>query len=162
MQCGPFTVVSLMSTAIGRPSWAWSPGASPSRSSRRRRSSSKPQEEPREIDLAAVALSVAALCRRLPHRKTDSRADVVGRQDITVFAAASLKSTFTELGAQFEKDNPGTTVTFNFAGSSDLVAQLDPGRARRCVRLRRHQQHDQGRRRGRRVAASRSTSPPTR
>ncbi len=47
--------------------------------------------------------------------------------DVTVFAAASLKSTFTELGAQFEKDHPGTKVTFNFAGSSDLVAQLTQG-----------------------------------
>lgn len=47
--------------------------------------------------------------------------------DVTVFAAASLKSTFSELGTQFEKDNPGTTVSFNFAGSSDLVAQLSQG-----------------------------------
>lgn len=47
--------------------------------------------------------------------------------DITVFAAASLKATFTELGEQFEADNPGTTVNFNFAGSSDLVTQLTQG-----------------------------------
>ncbi len=47
--------------------------------------------------------------------------------ELTVFAAASLKSTFTELGAQFEEANPGTTVRFNFAGSSDLVAQLTQG-----------------------------------
>ncbi|MGD9622845.1 MAG: molybdate ABC transporter substrate-binding protein [Mycolicibacterium sp.] len=46
---------------------------------------------------------------------------------IIVFAAASLKSTFTELGRQFEKDHPGTKVTFNFAGSSDLATQLDQG-----------------------------------
>lgn len=46
---------------------------------------------------------------------------------ITVFAAASLKSVFTELGTQFEKDHPGTTVTFSFAGSSDLVTQLTQG-----------------------------------
>jgi molybdate transport system substrate-binding protein len=46
---------------------------------------------------------------------------------LTVFAAASLKQTFTDLGAAFEKDHPGTTVTFNFAGSSDLVAQLNQG-----------------------------------
>ncbi len=46
---------------------------------------------------------------------------------LTVFAAASLKKTFTELGARFEKDHPGTKVTFNFAGSSDLVAQLTQG-----------------------------------
>lgn len=46
---------------------------------------------------------------------------------LTVFAAASLKSTFTELGKQFEAAHPGSTVTFNFAGSSDLVAQLHQG-----------------------------------
>jgi molybdate transport system substrate-binding protein len=47
--------------------------------------------------------------------------------ELTVFAAASLKQTFTDLGATFEKDHPGTKVTFNFAGSSDLVAQLTQG-----------------------------------
>ena len=46
---------------------------------------------------------------------------------ITVFAAASLKKTFTAIGAAFEKAHPGTTVTFNFAGSSDLVAQIQQG-----------------------------------
>lgn len=47
--------------------------------------------------------------------------------DLTVFAAASLKSTFTELGSTFEAENPGTKVNFNFAGSSDLVTQLTQG-----------------------------------
>ncbi|MCU1477537.1 MAG: molybdate-binding protein [Subtercola sp.] len=46
---------------------------------------------------------------------------------IVVFAAASLKSTFTALGTQFQAANPGTTLTFNFAGSSDLVTQLTGG-----------------------------------
>ncbi|MEJ7633919.1 molybdate ABC transporter substrate-binding protein [Aeromicrobium sp.] len=46
---------------------------------------------------------------------------------ITVFAAASLKDTFTEIGKQFEAANDGVTVTFNFAGSSDLVAQIQQG-----------------------------------
>ncbi|WP_426623577.1 molybdate ABC transporter substrate-binding protein [Leifsonia sp. McL0607] len=46
---------------------------------------------------------------------------------ITVFAAASLTTTFTELGRQFEKANPGSTVKFSFAGSSDLVTQLGGG-----------------------------------
>lgn len=46
---------------------------------------------------------------------------------ITVFAAASLTKTFTELGREFEKTNPGSTVTFSFAGSSDLVTQLSGG-----------------------------------
>ncbi|WP_375431857.1 molybdate ABC transporter substrate-binding protein [uncultured Friedmanniella sp.] len=46
---------------------------------------------------------------------------------LTVFAAASLKNTFTTLGTQFEAAHPGTTVTFNFAGSADLVTQLQQG-----------------------------------
>lgn len=46
---------------------------------------------------------------------------------LIVFAAASLTKTFTELGAAFEADHPGVTVSFNFAGSSDLVAQIQQG-----------------------------------
>ena len=48
-------------------------------------------------------------------------------QTLTVFAAASLKATFTTIGRQFEATHPGTTVTFSFAGSSDLVTQLQQG-----------------------------------
>ena len=50
-----------------------------------------------------------------------------GTQTLTVFAAASLKSTFTELGTQFEAAHAGTTVAFSFAGSSDLVTQIQQG-----------------------------------
>ncbi|CRZ18498.1 molybdate ABC transporter substrate-binding protein [Mycolicibacterium neworleansense] len=50
-----------------------------------------------------------------------------GGGSITVFAAASLKSAFTEIGEQFETDNPGSSVEFSFAGSSDLVTQLTQG-----------------------------------
>lgn len=48
-------------------------------------------------------------------------------QTLTVYAAASLKSTFTELGQQFESSHAGTEVTFSFGGSSDLVTQLQQG-----------------------------------
>jgi molybdate transport system substrate-binding protein len=47
--------------------------------------------------------------------------------DITVFAAASLTAAFTELGDAFMVANPGAEVTFSFAGSSELVAQLREG-----------------------------------
>ena len=47
--------------------------------------------------------------------------------EITVYAAASLKKTFTEIGAQVEAAHPGTTVRFSFAGSSDLAAQIQQG-----------------------------------
>lgn len=46
---------------------------------------------------------------------------------IVVFAAASLKSAFTKLGDRFQTDNPGTTVEFSFAGSSELATQLTQG-----------------------------------
>lgn len=46
---------------------------------------------------------------------------------ITVFAAASLKTTFTQLARAFEAENPGTTVTLSFAGSSDLASQISQG-----------------------------------
>ncbi|MFJ6150586.1 molybdate ABC transporter substrate-binding protein [Micromonospora profundi] len=46
---------------------------------------------------------------------------------VTVFAAASLTESFTRLGADFEAANPGTTVTFNFAGSSALANQVNQG-----------------------------------
>lgn len=46
---------------------------------------------------------------------------------ITVFAAASLKKAFTEIGEQFEAESQGVAVEFNFAGSSDLVTQLTQG-----------------------------------
>ncbi|WP_030056326.1 MULTISPECIES: molybdate ABC transporter substrate-binding protein [Streptomyces] len=46
---------------------------------------------------------------------------------ITVFAAASLKETFTELGKKFEAANPGAKVTFNFGGSSSLATSINSG-----------------------------------
>lgn len=50
-------------------------------------------------------------------------------QTLTVYAAASLKKPFTQLGRDFERAHPGVKVKFNFAGSSDLVAQLQAGAA---------------------------------
>jgi molybdate transport system substrate-binding protein len=52
-------------------------------------------------------------------------AGVTGK--INVFAAASLTGTFGQIGKDFETANPGTTVTFNFAGSSALATQINQG-----------------------------------
>lgn len=46
---------------------------------------------------------------------------------LTVFAAASMEPTFTELAATFEEENPGVTVVFNFAGSQTLQEQIVEG-----------------------------------
>jgi len=47
--------------------------------------------------------------------------------EITVSAAASLKETFTEIGSDFEADNPGSKVTINFGSSGDLATQIQGG-----------------------------------
>lgn len=46
---------------------------------------------------------------------------------ITVFAAASLKKVFGQEAAAFQEANPDASVTFSFAGSQQLVAQLSQG-----------------------------------
>ncbi|WP_393054824.1 molybdate ABC transporter substrate-binding protein [Streptomyces sp. LN549] len=46
---------------------------------------------------------------------------------VTVFAAASLKESFTALGKEFEQEHPGTKVTFSFGGSDSLAASITGG-----------------------------------
>ncbi|MGW1430012.1 molybdate ABC transporter substrate-binding protein [Streptomyces sp. NPDC002431] len=46
---------------------------------------------------------------------------------VTVFAAASLKESFTALGRTFESRHPGTKVTFSFGGSDSLAASITGG-----------------------------------
>ena len=50
-----------------------------------------------------------------------------GDRTLTVYAAASLADTFDQLGRKFEEAHPGTTVAFNYGGSSGLVQQLVEG-----------------------------------
>jgi molybdate transport system substrate-binding protein len=60
-----------------------------------------------------------------PSAGSSSAAAATGK--IIVFAAASLKKSFTDIGERFKTDNPGASVEFTFAGSSDLVTQLTQG-----------------------------------
>ncbi|CAN5248353.1 molybdate ABC transporter substrate-binding protein [soil metagenome] len=48
-------------------------------------------------------------------------------QEIVVSAAASLTNAFQAVGQAFEKANPGAKVTFNFAASGALLAQMQQG-----------------------------------
>ncbi|MEU1807513.1 molybdate ABC transporter substrate-binding protein [Micromonospora sp. WMMD1076] len=50
-----------------------------------------------------------------------------GAGPVTVFAAASLTESFTKLGKEYEAAHPGSTVTFNFGGSSGLATQITQG-----------------------------------
>ncbi|CAB4365472.1 MAG: molybdate ABC transporter substrate-binding protein [Actinobacteria bacterium] len=47
--------------------------------------------------------------------------------DVVVFAASSLTAAFTEMGTAFNAATPDAHITFNFAGSADLVTQLTEG-----------------------------------
>ncbi len=80
----------------------------------------------RSILAIAATLSAVALVAACSSSQNGSSSTTAGAP-ITVFAAASLTATFTELGARFERENPGATVAFNFAGSSDLATQLTQG-----------------------------------
>ncbi|MFE2460421.1 molybdate ABC transporter substrate-binding protein [Streptomyces sp. NPDC059402] len=82
----------------------------------------------------AAALLALSACSSSSDTGTDSdssggssssSAKVSGQ--VTVFAAASLKESFTTLGETFEKQHPGTEVTFNFAGSDTLAASITSG-----------------------------------
>ena len=80
---------------------------------------------------AAVSLTALAGCGVEPSPPagvaSESASGSASGQTLTVFAAASLKATFTTIGQQFETAHPGTKVSFSFAGSSDLVTQLQQG-----------------------------------
>ncbi|GAA3619300.1 molybdate ABC transporter substrate-binding protein [Kineosporia mesophila] len=77
--------------------------------------------------LAAATLSLAA-CGGSSSSGTPSASSSSGPSgEITVFAAASLTGSFTNLGKAFEAENPGTKVTFSFGPSSGLAEQIDQG-----------------------------------
>jgi molybdate transport system substrate-binding protein len=77
----------------------------------------------------ALAASLVGCASGTPGPAASGSASEVPKPSgtITVFAAASLKATFTKLASDFEAKNPGTKITLNFAGSSDLVTQITQG-----------------------------------
>jgi len=72
-------------------------------------------------------LVIAALTLLLVSACSSTERPAASNGKIMVFAAASLKQTFTDIGEQFKTENPGASVEFSFAGSSDLVTQLTQG-----------------------------------
>ena len=61
-------------------------------------------------------------CERAP--KPEAAAS---QQDVTVFAAASLRESFTTLGHRFEALHSGAHVVLSFAGSQTLRSQIEHG-----------------------------------
>ena len=52
---------------------------------------------------------------------------VLHAQALTVSAAASLTQAFQAIGQAYEKAHPGSKITFNFAASGPLLAQIQQG-----------------------------------
>lgn len=86
--------------------------------------------------LFTVLLAVlTAACATTPTSVLPSAVSIAARTatpafisgSLTVFAAASLTSAFGEIGKAFEARNPGSKVTFNFAGSQALRTQIEQG-----------------------------------
>lgn len=76
---------------------------------------------------ALIAIALACTLTACGEEETGPATGGEVTGGITVFAAASLTDTFTELGEKFEAAHPGTTVTFSFAGSSALAQQITSG-----------------------------------
>jgi molybdate transport system substrate-binding protein len=70
--------------------------------------------------IVCIALVLAACSSN----SSGSSPSAAGGGGLTVFAASSLTGAFTQIGKDFEAANAGTTVTFNFAASDDLAAQI--------------------------------------
>ncbi|MFD5569151.1 molybdate ABC transporter substrate-binding protein [Streptomyces cadmiisoli] len=90
----------------------------------------------RTVQVAGVgAAALLALTACSSSGSTDSSAESAPSSsasqrlsgEVTVFAAASLKESFTTLGEEFEKQHPGTKVTFSFGGSDSLAASITGG-----------------------------------
>ena len=83
------------------------------------------------IALAAVAALTLVSCgsdtpAASPSSPSSSSAAAISGT-VTVFAAASLTGTFSQLGKDFEAAHPGVKVVLNFAGSSALAQQISQG-----------------------------------
>lgn len=87
----------------------------------------KPRIFPALVALYLLLPAALSGCAAKGGSAADTSADAAPHGTITVFAAASLKATFTDLARTFEAEHPGTTVTLSFAGSSDLASQLSQG-----------------------------------
>jgi molybdate transport system substrate-binding protein len=80
----------------------------------------------RLVHLLMIALLQLGLMLAMRGGTTAAEAPLV-QGELTIFTAASLTDAFKDMAAEIEKANPGTKLTFNFAGSPTLRTQLAQG-----------------------------------
>jgi molybdate transport system substrate-binding protein len=78
------------------------------------------------VSVAALAAAAVAGCGS-SGSSSPSSSSSASTGTITVFAAASLMGTFTQIGKQFEAAHKGDTVKFSFGPSSGLAAEISSG-----------------------------------
>jgi len=81
----------------------------------------------RRLAVIAAVLAAAAAAGCSSSTSSPSAGSSPATGAITVFAAASLTESFTQLGKQFEATHPGDTVKFSFGPSSGLAEQITSG-----------------------------------
>lgn len=100
------------------------------RRSRQSRQSRRSRRTLRAAGAGAAALLALGACGSSDSGSTAKSGSSGSEQlsgEVTVFAAASLRESFTTLGERFEKEHPGTKVTFSFGGSDALAAGITGG-----------------------------------
>ena len=59
--------------------------------------------------------------------QTEQTADLGGKTELNVFAAASMTETLNQIAENYKSVEPDVTLTFNFASSGDLLTQIKEG-----------------------------------
>ncbi|MBP1692290.1 MAG: molybdenum transporter, periplasmic molybdate-binding protein, partial [Chloroflexi bacterium] len=77
--------------------------------------------------LIGILLSACTATNTPPVTHASIQTPTPTGQTVTVFAAASLTEAFNEIAKAFEAQNPGTNLSFQFAGSQQLTQQLAQG-----------------------------------
>ena len=79
--------------------------------------------------LALTMLLALAACGKQaePAAEPTDEPEAVEETELSVFAAASLTETLTELKAMYEALHPGVTITYNFDSSGTLKTQIQEG-----------------------------------
>jgi molybdate transport system substrate-binding protein len=80
-----------------------------------------------KIPVCPLPLSTLSLITLVLTAGSSAVAQNPVKDELTVFAAASLTGAFREIGNRFEAQHPGVTIRFNFGGSQQLVQQIVEG-----------------------------------